>query len=239
MASRSTYSLLRAFEDAFLGHRYSHRNPQVGNRIADHLFEDMYRLAISTRFHEGVDRATHVLNPKGRSPGIRARRGDGSFGDLVPGAKTKAVAGFLVPRGPTANVELGAEVKIICKAMIRQIDRVQNDLKAQAQHFKEKGPDALTVAIVAINFADHYVSWEGDREFRTSGVGRNLHPAQEAHRAEARLLDVEPSFTELIQIGFVATNEAPYSFQFVELSKLEERYGSALVRLSREYDRRF
>jgi hypothetical protein len=211
----------------------------VGNTIADHLFEDMYALGLSAKFHAGVDRATHVLNPKGRSPGIRARRGDGSFGDLVPGTTTKTIPGFMVPRGATANVELGAEVKIICKAMIRQIDRVQNDLRAQSQHFREKGPDALTVAIVGINFADHYVSWEGEREVPTTGKGRNLHPIQEAKKTEARLLNVEPSFTELIQIGFIATNEPPYAFEFVELAKLEARYGSALVRLSREYDKRF
>ena len=239
MAPRSRYSLLRAYEDAFLGHCYKHRNPQVGNIIADHLFEDLYALGLSAKLRAGVDGATHVLNPKGRSPGIRARRGDGSFGDLVPGTKTRTIPGFKVALGATANVELGAEVKIVCKAMIRQIDRVQNDLQAQAKHFREKGPDALTVAIVGINFADHYVSWEDKRAVPTTGNGRNLHPIQEAKKAEARLLNVEPSFTELIQIGFIATNEPPYAFQFVDLAKLEAQYGSALVRLSREYDKRF
>lgn len=61
-----------------------------------------------------------VLNPKARSPGVTARRGDGSFGPILPGYTPKAVASHAVPIGPTAGVDLGVEVKILAKAMIKQ-----------------------------------------------------------------------------------------------------------------------
>jgi hypothetical protein len=149
------------------------------------------------------------------------------------------IPGFAVARGPTADVEIGAEVKILAKAMIKQIDRVMNDLRSQARHFREKSPSAITVGIVAINFAPGYTSFEGPRTYRTDGSSANPHPAQEAPKAEQRLRAIEDVFDEFLQVGFRATNEPPYPFELVAPTRVREEYGSILVRLSREYERRF
>jgi hypothetical protein len=130
-------------------------------------------------------------------------------------------------------------VKILAKAMIKQIDRVMNDLRSQATHLQAKSPRALTVGIVAINFADQYVSYEGNRSYPTNGTGARPHPSQEAPKAEQRLRGVHDNFDEFLQIGFRATNAAPFPFEFVSADSLRERYASILVRLSREYDHRF
>jgi len=137
--------LLGRFEATFRNGPYIHRNSNLGNRIADFLYEDLYDLHDSNKYNRRVGSRRRVLNPKGISPGIRARRGDGSFGDLIPGTPAVEASGFAVARGATATVEIGAEVKIIAKAMIKQIDRVTSDLCGQAAHFKRKSPDALTV----------------------------------------------------------------------------------------------
>ena len=43
---------------------------------------------------------------------------------------------FVVARGPTANIEIGVEAKILAKAMIKQIDRVIGDLQRQVMMFR-------------------------------------------------------------------------------------------------------
>jgi hypothetical protein len=236
MSSQLSFALLRQFEATFRDGPYIHRNSQLGNRIADYLYEDLYALGISQKFNDRVDAKSHVLNPKGVSPGIRARRGDGSFGDLIPGSKAILVPGFKVARGPTADVEVGAEVKILAKAMIKQIDRVIGDLCRQADEFQQKSAGAITVGIVGINFAQRYVSHEGDRRYPTDGKSGNLHPAQEAHEAERRLLRADGSYSEFIELGFRATNEPPYDFEWV--GRAQDNYAARLVRLLRTYDSR-
>jgi hypothetical protein len=199
----------------------------------------LYAIGLSSRFNHGVDARTHVLNPKGISPGIRARRGDGSFGDLIPGLPAVAVPGFSVARGPTADVEVGAEVKILAKAMIKQIDRVVGDLRRQAEQFHQKSATAITVGIVGINFADRYVSHEGDRRYPTTGLSGNPHPAQEAKRAERELLNAADVYDEFLQLGFRATNEPPYEFEWVNATRTRDDYAARLVRLLKTYETRF
>jgi hypothetical protein len=237
MSNQPTFALLRQFEATFRNGPYIHRNSQLGNRIADYLYEDLYSLGLSPKFNERADARSHVLNPKGISPGIRARRGDGSFGDLIPGSKPLVVPGFHVGRGPTADVEIGAEVKILAKAMIKQIDRVIGDLCRQADEFHEKSTRAITVGIVGINFADHYVSHEADRRYPTDGRSGNLHPIQEAHEAERRLLRAEDSYSEFIELGFRASNEPPYDFEWV--GPAQDNYAARLVRISKDYGSTF
>ena len=134
-------------------------------------------------------------------------------------------------------MEIGAEVKILAKAMIKQIDRVIGDLCRQADQFHEKAAQAITVGIVGINFAEHYVSHEGDRRYPTDGKSGNLHPAQEAREAERRLLQAEDSYSEFIELGFRATNEPPYDFDWV--GRAQENYAARLVRILKEYDSSF
>lgn len=61
--------------------------------------------------------------------GIHARRGDGSFGEIIPGSPPVRDPIFEVPRGKIATIEIGAEVKIFAKAMIKQIGRAQSDMR--------------------------------------------------------------------------------------------------------------
>ncbi len=239
MSNQPSFALLRQFEATFRNGPYIHRNSQLGNRIADYLYEDLYALALSSKFNDRVDARSHVLNPKGISPGIRARRGDGSFGDLIPGSRPIIVSEFRVARGPTADVEIGAEVKILAKAMIKQIDRVIGDLRRQADEFHEKSTSALTVGIVGINFAESYVSHEGDRRYPTDGNSGNLHPVQEAARAERELLHAEDAYTEFIQLGFRATNEPPFEFQWTNLPRTQDEYASRLLRILKKYESSF
>jgi hypothetical protein len=235
----STTRLLSQVANTFAHGPYLHRNSQLGNRIADCLFEDLYALRESEKLVSRVDAASRVLNPKGLSPGIRARRGDGSFGDAVPGSIPLAIPDFQVRRGPTADVEIGVEVKILAKAMIKQIDRLISDLCGQARHFREKSEHAIRIGVVAINQADHYVSFEGDRSFRTDG-SKYPHPAQEAAEAERRVRDsAGPCFDEMIVLPFTATNEAPYPFVWTNAERTRSDYMAALLRVSRLYDRRF
>lgn len=232
-----SYRLLDQFELTFSGHRYLHRNSQLGNRIADCLFDDLYALLPESRYRRDVDAGRAALNPKGISPGLRARRGDGSFGPVVPGHRPELRSGHLVGIAPTAAVDIGAEVKILAKAMIKQIDRVISDLCGQARHFRTKSPDAITVGIVGLNLANRYVSYEGTRSYRTGEYGP--HPAQEAPEAERRLRSsAEPCFNEFLVLPFIATNEEPYRFEWVNSGRVQDDYGAMLVRLINSYERR-
>ncbi len=236
MSNQPTFALLRQFEATFRQGPYIHRNSQLGNRIADFLYEDLYGVERSPRFNDGVDSQKHVLNPKGISPGIRARRGDGSFGDLIPGALAVRSPGYVVSRGPTADVEIGAEVKIVAKSMGKQIDRVIGDLRRQADQFHRKSAKAVTVGIVGVNFTDRYISHEGERTYLTTGLTGSPHPGQEALWAERELLKAADAFDEFVQLGFRATNEPPYDFEWMNLKRTEDAYAACLVRILKAYD---
>lgn len=229
------YQLLRRFELSFRDVRYVHRNSQLGNRIGDCLFDDLYQLRPDSRFRRDVDQGRVVLNPKGVSPGVSARRGDGSLGPLLPGYEPRPNLGHAVPIGPTAGVDIGAEVKILAKAMIKQIDRVNSDLCGQATHFRTKNPHAVSVGIVGVNHARSYLSFEGEREFPTGEYGP--HPYQEAPEAIRRLMaKADGCFEEFLIIPFVATNAPPYPFGWVEQRKTEDAYGAMLIRLLSRYE---
>jgi len=230
------FRLLNRFEETFRNGPYVHRNSQLGNRIADFLFDDLYELDSTSKFRADVDAGRIALNPKGVSPGLKARRGDGSFGPIVPGYRPRPYLDHVVPVAPTAEVDLGAEVKILAKAMIKQIDRVVSDLCGQSRQFKTKSPDALTVGIVGINVADRYVSFEGSRRYPTGEFGP--HPYQEAPEAERRLrMSAEPCYGELLILTFKATNEPPFEFSWLQAQGTRDQYGSMLTRLLRSYAR--
>src|SRR5436190_1278753 len=142
-----------------------------------HLYEDLFELRKSPKLVERTQKRARVLSGNNRRRGVEARRGDGTFGDLVPGTPFVEDPGFSVARGETATVELGAEVKVLAKAMIKQIDRVINDLRSQVDHLK-RGGNPICVGIVGINSAPIYTSYEGKRAFRTDGKSRR-HPVQE------------------------------------------------------------
>lgn len=231
------FRLLERFEATFAEGPYLHRNSQLGNRIADFLFDDLYELDAASKFRSDVDSGRAALNPKGVSPGLKARRGDGSFGPIVPGYSPRPFANHVVPVAPTAEVDVGAEVKILAKAMIKQIDRVISDLCGQSRQFKTKSPDALTVGIIGINVADRYISFEGDRRYATGEFGP--HPFMEAPEAERRLRgSAEPCYDEFLVLPFKASNEPPFEFRWRKPAAVRDEYAAMLTRLLRSYARR-
>jgi hypothetical protein len=123
--------------------------------------------------------------------------------------------------------------------MIKQIDRVIGDLQKQVTQFRRGGGNPICIAIVGINHALYTVGYEGERAFKTDGK-RYKHPYKEAPEAERRLVtDAAPHFDEFIILHYSATNDPPFPFSWVNFTLTSQNYGSSLVRISREYDRRF
>lgn len=234
----SDYALLREFQGLFAGKPYLHRNSSLGDWVASFLYEDLYQLKKSDKFRNRIDAGTYVLNTQNRAIGIAARRGDGTFGELVPAATPLRVQGFEVARGPVATIEIGVETKILAKAMIKQIDRVIGDLTRQTEEFKRRGGHALCVALVGVNFADQYTSFEGEKPWPTDGK-KYKHPVQEANDAIARLLRAFEHFDESLILKFKASNSVPYPFSWVDEDQTRLEYSALLTRISRKYDQRF
>lgn len=233
------YRLLDRFRELFDGVRYLHRDSSLGDSVASCLPEDLYALDRSTKLKSRIDSRMRVLNVRNHIQGIKARRGDGTFGEIIPGAKALAAPGFAVGRGPVATIEIGSEVKILAKAMIKQIDRVMTDLQNQRREFQIAKGHPITVGIVGINQAARCVSYEGDTAYETGVKGRP-HPAQEAAKSESRLMArVAPEFDEFLILRFRATNESPYLFEWVNFDETVMNYGAVLTRISIEYDKRF
>lgn len=231
--------MLDAFKGLFEGTKYEHRKSNLGDYVASFLYEDLFELARSAKLTARVRNAQAAVNVANVTVGKPARRGDGTFGEVVPGVATVVVPNFAVSRGRIASIEIGAETKILAKAMIKQIDRVIGDLQRQAGQFKTSNPRAICVAIVGVNHAPQYLSFEGSREFSTDGR-RYKHPAQEASDAQERLLRMaRPSFDEFLVLRFCATNSPPYPFEWIDASETQIEYSAALARISREYEARF
>ena len=182
---------------------------------------------------------SRVVNTANKTVGVPSRRGDGSFGELVPVARAVSEEGFTVARGPIATIEIGAETKILAKAMIKQIDRVVSDLKRQVEEFTKAG-NPICVAVVGVNHATSYTSFEGLRTFTTDGTGAYKHPSQEAAQAIDRLQRLaRPSFDEFLILKFTATNVEPYPFAWVDESETLLQYSALLTRISNLYETRF
>jgi hypothetical protein len=229
------YRLIDAFRNTFEGQRYIHRNQGIGNFIASHLYEDLLALGRSAKFVNRVSSGADVVNISNLITGRRGRRGDGTFGELVPGEEPKAETGFVVQRGPIATLEIGTEVKILAKAMIKQIDRVMQDLKGQALTFREQSENAIRIGIVGVNCSDKYTSFERDREYPASPP-----PSREAPKAIERIeQNVRKSFDELLILRFRATNVEPYPFEWVDEGRLRQDYSAALLRISNSFEATF
>jgi len=148
--SASSYVLLKGFRELFEGHPYFHRDSSLGDRIASFLYEDLVLLGKSPRLCARVEARDRVLNAQNRIVGKPRRRGDGTFGEIVPGTPASQVPGFLVARGAIATIEIGTETKILAKAMIKQIDRVIGDLVRQIEQFKQGGGRPICVGLVGV-----------------------------------------------------------------------------------------
>ncbi len=212
---------------------------RLGDLVACQLYEDLVALGRSPKLTERVASHQRVVNIGNKAVGKIARRGDGTFGELVPTAIALAESGLLVARGEIANIEIGAETKILAKAMIKQIDRVVGDLIRQVEEFKKTGGQPICVGLVGVNYAANYTSYEGERAWPTDGR-KHKHPIQEAAEAESRILaKAAPAFDEFQVLRFRATNVPPFPFEWVNYTQTAKEYSALLVRLSREYDRRF
>ena len=216
------YRLLTEFRRLIEGKLYKHRASNQGDFVAMHLYEDIVTINRSPKLIDAaINRKDRVLNVQNKRRGVAARRGDGTFGEIIPGETPITDPGYLVARGPIATVEIGIEVKVLAKAMIKQIDRVINDLRNQVSQFRRGGGHPICVAIVGVNCADHTVGYEGDRLFPTTGRAGFLHPFQEASEAERRLrAQAASEFDEFLILRFKATNEAPFPFEWANYNEM-------------------
>ena len=105
----------------------------------------------------------------------------------------------------------------------------------------------MSLAIVGVNRALSYRSIEGARKAqsewritRTTGKGSTKHPAQEADKTIAELrARIAGRFDEFLIFEFIATNEEPYQFSWVDEPTVKRLYASAIMRIAREYKQRF
>jgi hypothetical protein len=234
--------LLDAFADLFEGKPYLYRISNQGDRLALELYEDLHDLGRSARFRSSVDSGQRGAGPRNRTVTLqRMRRGDGTFGQIIDPERARRFADHRVARGALATIDIAAEVKILNKAMIKQIDRVTNDLRRQVQEWQSVAPNVITVGLVGINHAAYTVGYEGDRTHRTDGRNHK-HPADEAPVAEQRIIDqiVAPRvFDEVILLRYRSTNEPPFRFAWVDEVRTLEAYKAALMRRSLKFDDRF
>ena len=235
------FKLLAEFRRLFEGKIYKHRNASQGDFVAMHLYEDLIAIKRSAKLIDAaINRKDRVINSQNKRRGVAARRGDGTFGEVIPGETPITDKDFLVSRGSIATVEIGIEVKVLAKAMIKQIDRVINDLRNQVVQFKRGGGNPICVAVIGINHAESTVGYEGDRSFPTTGKQGFPHPFQEATEAERRLRsEAAPEFDEFLVLRFKATNLPPYPFDWLNYQETRLDYAAALSRISARYQQRF
>ncbi|MGH7652809.1 MAG: hypothetical protein ACREMS_13360 [Gemmatimonadaceae bacterium] len=201
--------------------------------MALYLYEDLFSLGRSAKLVERVSSAREVVNTRNLVKGKTGRRGDGTLGELIPGEKAERIPGFSVARGPVATIEIGVEVKILATAMIKQIDRVINDLRHQSTVFKSLNSKAITVGIVGVNYSYSYVSYEKDRQYPSS-------PIAESRKAQQRLeAGARKAFDEFLVIPFGITNVEPFPFEWIDKRDIEQHYNSVILRISNLYDARF
>jgi hypothetical protein len=233
------FALLRTFRGLFEGCRYKHRDSSLGDFVASQLYEDLVALNKSATFVHRVQTHECVANLANKAVGKPSRRGDGTFGELVPTVVAITEEGLRVARGEIANIQIGAETKILAKAMIKQIDRVIGDLTRQVEEFRNTGGNPICVGFVGVNYAEGYTSYEGERPWPTDGK-KYKHPVQEAAVAEERLREKAlPSFDEFLFLRFRAANVPPHPFEWVDYEHTAIEYSALLLRISRMYDDRF
>ncbi len=230
--------MLGAFESLFSGKVYKHRISTLGNFVATHLYEDLLEHGDSPKFVGRVENGKAAVNVDGSTRGVRARRGDGTFGAVVPGSAPVKVPGFGVLQGMVALTHIGAEFKIIATAHLKQIDRVLQDLTGSATSLKEKSPSAITVGFAAVNYSEQWTGVEGSRTFPVTRKPQRA--LQESEETSRRLIEIaRPAFNEFLLLRFKATNQDPYPFSWLHDRGTEADYGAALIRISNLYEQRF
>jgi hypothetical protein len=80
------FRLLTEFRRLFEGRLYKHRASNQGDFVAMHLYEDIIAINRSPKLIDAaIGRRDRVLNVQNRRRGVTARRGDGTFGEIIPG----------------------------------------------------------------------------------------------------------------------------------------------------------
>lgn len=229
--------VLEEFEHLFKGRVYSHRVSRQGDFVARIFYEDLYTLNRSQVFQERVDKQHCVVNTLNTVTGKKSRRGDGLFGEALPGSIPELQAGHNVAVGPTANVQIGIEVKIVARSMVKQVDRVIGDLPRQASVFRRANPSAIAIGIVGVNHAEKYISYERNCTYLAEG---REAPVAEAPRIIERLRnEAGPSHDEFLILPFRASNADPYPFAWVDLPSTRDELNAALLRTLRLYELQF
>jgi hypothetical protein len=230
--------LLASFRDLFRGHEYRHRDSTLGNLVAAHLYEDLYYSGRSGKFNTRVEQNDCVINIGGSTRGVKARRGDGKFGTAVPRSPIIEVPGFVARRGMVALPQIAVEVKVIATAHLKQIDRVQKDLKPAAEELKTKSPRAITLGIVGVNYSEDWTTLEKDREYRSV-----KKPASVSRVADDVSLRLDHAFRtlydEFLIFRFRATNRTPFPFTWLGLAGTAHDYNASLVRIADSYENHF
>ena len=90
--------LLKRFQELFEGKKYIHRNSTLGDSVARCLPEDLFVLGRSRPLVERIASGTRVLNTQNVQRGVASRRGDGTFGELIPGVQAVREATLKVAR---------------------------------------------------------------------------------------------------------------------------------------------
>ena len=86
MPSPTDFQLLRTFRSLFEGTVYKHRDSSLGDLVASQLYEDLVALNKSEKMTRRVQAHERVVNLANKAVGRPSRRGDGTFGELVPTA---------------------------------------------------------------------------------------------------------------------------------------------------------
>ncbi len=243
-----SFRLLEAFASLFQGQPYHHRKSNQGDAVSVEFYEDIYDLGLSGKFNLAADEASRGVGPRNKTvTKQRMRRGDGTFGLLVDSDNVLRLPGYHVPRGPVATIDIGVEVKIFNKAMMKQVDRVAGDLEKQVKQWGRvaERDRLLSVAIVGINCANYTVSYEGQgtnaRVYKTDGK-QYAHPVDEAPRVMARIQQevIDRNFyDEVVILKYRATNETPFDFSWEHKATTEKAYKAALLRVADKFQRRF
>lgn len=237
---RPLNKLLQQFAALFSGQPYLHRKSTQGDRVASFLYEDLHALTLpkqpSLKYPTRVLAGDVVINEANRVVGgRRVRRGDGTFGSLVPGQIAVPQPPFIVSRGPVAEFQIGAEIKIVATKQKAQQDRVATAMVDQAAVFRGQNADMIRVAILAVNHAPTYEGYEGTRTFLAK-----VPPSREAPAVTNWIVNrVQSEYDELIVLPFVATNMAPFAFAWFNQAQTTADYNAALARIASRYERRF
>ena len=120
------YKLIKAFESLFVGVPYLHRNSTQGDYVASFLVDDLYALGRSPKLNAAVDTQDLVLNMANKTVGLQHRRGDGTFGIIVPGEPPTKSHAYTVSMGEVANSR--HEYAIAKEALLRASDLEPEEL---------------------------------------------------------------------------------------------------------------